>query len=98
MVRNLVVESQPAEPPIGQMSFDLLTIRANPIAVGNDEHVDQKLGVDRRASDVAVEPSHDNVGRSMTPDTCHLAPVAAGAFGDLGTLVPFIVAYLGVLK
>src|SRR5690349_16396493 len=44
--------------------------------------------------------------RSMTPETAASQPVTnrydrmeiAGAFGDLGTLVPFIVAYLAVLK
>jgi len=42
----------------------------------------------------------------MTPDSATSQPAAnrydrmeiAGAFGDLGTLVPFIVAYLAVLK
>jgi len=42
----------------------------------------------------------------MTPDTAASQPTAnrfdrmeiAGAFGDLGTLVPFVVAYLAVLK
>jgi len=44
--------------------------------------------------------------RTMTPDTAASQPTAnrfdrmeiAGAFGDLGTLVPFVVAYLAVLK
>ena len=41
----------------------------------------------------------------MTPDTVVVQPrnrfdrmEIAGAFGDLGTLIPFVVAYLAVLK
>ena len=42
----------------------------------------------------------------MTPDTVASQPTTnrfdrmeiAGAFGDLGTLIPFVVAYLAVLK
>src|SRR6478735_6805544 len=41
----------------------------------------------------------------MTPDAITVQPrnrfdrmEIAGAFGDLGTLVPFVVAYIGVLK
>jgi len=57
MVRNLVVESQPAESPIGQVQFDLFTqfaLGTNAIAVRNDEHTEHKLRVDRRTTDVAV--------------------------------------------
>src|SRR5262245_14972751 len=53
-----------------------------------------------------VLSQYDRDGRRVTPETDASQPVAnrydrmevAGAFGDLGTLVPFIVAYLAVLK
>src|SRR5262245_18051463 len=48
----------------------------------------------------------DHTARTMTPETATSQPAAnryawmevAGAFGELGTLVPFIDAYLAVLK
>src|SRR5262245_54135353 len=58
MVRNLVIESEPTKPAIRQVKFDLLTqlaLRANTIAVGNDQHAEHELRVDRRTTDVAVE-------------------------------------------
>src|SRR5262245_15328716 len=53
-----------------------------------------------------VLSQYDRVGRSMTPEYASSQPLAnryyrmeaAGAFGDLGTLVPFVVAYLALLK
>jgi hypothetical protein len=47
-----------AELVIGQVQFDLLTqlaLGANAIALGNHEHADHKLRVDRSATNVAVE-------------------------------------------
>ena len=58
MVGNLVVKIEAAEPAIGQMQFDLLAkppLRANAVAVANDEHADYQLGVDRWPPDLAVE-------------------------------------------
>jgi hypothetical protein len=57
MVRNLVVEVELAEPPVGQMQLDFLTelaLRADAIAVADDEHSDDQFGIDRRPADVAV--------------------------------------------
>src|SRR5215510_3978665 len=53
-----------------------------------------------------VLSQYDRVGRSMTPETVKSQPATnrfdrmeiAGAFGDLGTLIPFVVAYLAVLE
>ena len=56
-MRNLVVEVELAEPPVGQMQLDFLAqlaLRADAVAVADDEHPDHQLGIDRRAADVAV--------------------------------------------
>ena len=58
MVRDLVVKIEAAEPAIGEMQFDLLAkppLKANAVAVANDEHADHQLGVDRWPPDLAVE-------------------------------------------
>ena len=56
-MRNLVVEVELAEPPIRQMQLDFLAepaLRADAVAVADDEHPDHQLGIDRRTADVAV--------------------------------------------
>ena len=58
VVRDLVVKIEAAEPAIGEMQFDLLAkppLKANAVAVANDEHADHQLGVDRWPPDLAVE-------------------------------------------
>src|SRR5271170_496034 len=58
MVRNLVVKIEAAEPAIGEVQLDLLTqppLKANAVAVANDQHPDHQLGVDRWPADLAVE-------------------------------------------
>ena len=48
-MRNLVVEVEFAEPPIRQMQGDLLAelpLRADAVAVADDEHPDHQLGID----------------------------------------------------
>ena len=65
MVRNLVVKIEAAEPAIGEMQFDLLAkppLKANAVAVANDEHADHQFGVDRWPPDLAVE------GRQLLPE------------------------------
>jgi len=57
MVRNLVVEVEPAEPPIGQMQLDFLgqlALRAQAIAVANNQHPHHQLGIHRWPPDLAV--------------------------------------------
>lgn len=57
MVRDLVIEVEPAEPSVGKMQFNLLgqpAFRTQAIAVPNDEHPDHQLGVDRRPPNLAV--------------------------------------------
>src|ERR1700732_4497793 len=49
-VMHLVVKIAPAEPAIGEVQLDLLAqppLKANAVAVANDQHPDHQLGVDR---------------------------------------------------
>src|SRR4029450_1616124 len=58
MVRHLVFEAEPAEPPIGKVELDLTTepaLGADRGAVADQEHPDHQLRVDRRTSRVTVE-------------------------------------------
>jgi hypothetical protein len=60
VVRNLVVEIEAAEPAIGEVQRDLFAkppLKANAVAVTDDEHADHHLRVDRRPADLAVERS-----------------------------------------
>jgi hypothetical protein len=55
---DLILEIELAEPAIREVQLDFLgepALRADAAAVAHDEHADHKLGIDRRASDVAVE-------------------------------------------
>ena len=75
VVGHLVVEIEPAEPPIGQMQFDFLAqppLEADAVAVAHDQHPDHQLGIDRRPADLAIEglqllaqlsqhPRHDRI-------------------------------------
>jgi hypothetical protein len=57
VVRDLVVQIELAKPSIGQMQLDFLgelALRADAVAVADDEHPDHQLGIDRRTADVAV--------------------------------------------
>src|SRR5260370_3434115 len=58
MIGNLVIEIEPAEPPISQVQLNLLAqppLEADAVAVANDQHPDQELRIDRRSTDVAIE-------------------------------------------
>ena len=58
MVRHLVLEAEPAEPPIGKVELDLTTepaLGADRVAVADQEHPDHQLRIDRRTSRVTVE-------------------------------------------
>ncbi len=55
--REPVVEVEPAEPAERQPILDLLAqppLRADAVAVADDEHADEQLGIDRRPAGVAV--------------------------------------------
>src|SRR6266576_3800523 len=55
---NLVIEIEPAEPPISQVQLNLLAqpqLEADAVAVAHDQHSDHELRVDRRSTDVAIE-------------------------------------------
>src|SRR6202042_274986 len=57
MVGNVSVEAQSAEPAIGQIEVSLLaqpTLRTNAEAVTHNQHPDHQLGIDRRATRLAV--------------------------------------------
>jgi hypothetical protein len=65
VIRNLVVKIEAAESAIGEMQFDLLAkppLKADAVAVANDEHADHQLGVDRWPPDLAIE------GRQLLPE------------------------------
>ena len=65
MIGDVAVEPQATEPAIGQIEVDLLAqppLRANAEAVADDQHADHQLGIDRRATRLAV------VRLQMRPD------------------------------
>ncbi len=58
VVGHRVLQAEPAEPPVGQVQFNLLAqpaLRADAEAVSHDQHPDHQLGVDRGPADRAVE-------------------------------------------
>ena len=58
MIRHLARQAEPAEPSVAQVQMDLLAqpaFRADAVAVADDQHPDQQLGVDRRPAGCAVE-------------------------------------------
>jgi len=64
MIGHPILQTQPAEPPIGQVYLHLLAqpaLRADRIAVADQKHPDHQLGIDRRAAGVAV------IGRQLGP-------------------------------
>src|SRR5215472_1723613 len=65
MVRNLAVEPQPAEPPVGQIEVNLLAqppLGADAEAIADNQHPDHQLGIDRRPSRLAI------IGFKMRPN------------------------------
>jgi len=79
VVGHLVVKIEPAEPAIGKVKLDLLAqlpLKADTVAVADNEHPDHHLGVDRRSAGLAVErlqlrakvcqyPRHDRIDPSQ---------------------------------
>src|SRR6185436_7926409 len=60
VMRDLVVEIELAEPPIGKVQLDLLaqtTLMSDAVAVSDNQHPDHEFRIDRRAADVAVKGS-----------------------------------------
>ena len=58
MVGYVVLEPEPAEPPIGKVELDLTTepaLGADRVAVADQEHPDHQLGIDRRTFRGTVE-------------------------------------------
>ena len=61
VVGDLVLQTQPAEPAVGQVQLHLLAqppLRADRIAVADQQHPDHQLGIDRRTARVAVVGRH----------------------------------------
>ena len=57
VVRDLVIEVEPAEPAISQMQLDFLgqlALRAQAVAVPDNQHPDHQLRIYRRPADLAV--------------------------------------------
>src|SRR3954447_18555855 len=57
VVGNRVVEIEPAEPPIGEVKHHLLAqlpLRAQAVAVTDNQHPDHQLRIDRRPADLPV--------------------------------------------
>lgn len=58
MLRHCILQTQAAEPAIGEVQVHLLAqppLRPDPEAVADDEHPDHELWVDRGAPGMAVE-------------------------------------------
>ena len=65
MIGNRAVQPQPAEPTVGQIEVDIVAqppLRADPEAIADNQHPDHQLGIDRRATRLAV------VGFKMRPN------------------------------
>ena len=59
MIGDVAVEPQATEPAIGKIEVDLVAqppLGANAEAVADNEHPDHQLGIDRRATRLAVVP------------------------------------------
>jgi hypothetical protein len=66
MIRNRVVQIEAAEPPIRQIEGHLLAkppLRADAVAIADDEHADHQLGINRGAAGRAV------IGRKLLVQT-----------------------------
>jgi hypothetical protein len=75
MVGHLVAEIEPAKPSVRQMQLDFLAqppLKADAVAIADDQHPDHKLGINRRPTNVAIEgrqpiakfnqyPCHDRI-------------------------------------
>ena len=72
MVRNAVAQIQAAEPAIGQVQMHLLAqtpFRPDAEAIANQQHTDQKFGIDRRATRVAIEISNMRANATQIDET-----------------------------
>src|SRR3974377_1009403 len=60
VVGYIVIPAQPAEPAIGQVEVDFLaqpSFRANAVAISDEQHTDEQLGIDRWPTRRTVERS-----------------------------------------
>ncbi len=57
VIGNPVLQSQPAEPAVGEIKLDFLAqapLGPDPVAVTHQQHTDHQLGIDRRAARMTV--------------------------------------------
>ena len=58
MIRHRAIQTEPAEPPVGQIEVNLIAqapLRSDAEAVADQEHPDHQLGIDRSSTDTTVE-------------------------------------------
>ena len=58
VIRHVALQTEPAEPPIGQVQMHFLAepaLRANAAAIADEQHPDHQFQVDRGPPDLAVE-------------------------------------------
>src|ERR1700676_1526538 len=58
VIGHIVVEVEPAEPPVGQMQFDFLAqlpLKTDAVAVADDQHPDHQLGINRGPANAAIK-------------------------------------------
>jgi len=58
VIRHCPIQTEPAEPPVGQIEMYLIAeapLRSDAEAVTNQEHPDHQLGIDRRSTDATIE-------------------------------------------
>ena len=72
MIRNAVGQIEATEPPIceGRMYlFAQTPFRPDAEAIANQQHTDQKFGIDRRATRVAIEISNMRANATQIDET-----------------------------
>ena len=58
MIRHRPIQTEPTEPPVGQIEVDLLTqapLRSDAEAVSDQEHPNHELGIDGGSTDETKE-------------------------------------------
>src|SRR6266508_4147384 len=58
VIGDVVVEIEPAEPPVGKVQFNLLaqpSFKADAVAVTDNQHPDHQLRIDRGTANVAIK-------------------------------------------
>jgi hypothetical protein len=72
VIRDPVGQIEPAKPAIRQVQMHLLAqtpFRPDAEAIANQQHTDQKFGIDRRATRVAIEISNMRANATQIDET-----------------------------